>query len=316
MKKLFASRSDADAADLVGSVEQTMMCMTIDEVKKELEKNVLSMQVMDTRLTTSEEEDNDISFNYDVIGKDTPRLVGKTYVNGQKMSNVSHFIVSLIDLILNRGMPIEDEKNIYGVNVHSYYQNLYAQMTAKIKKENIVMEDHVSLTSFLKALFMVGNPVFQLLRCYNQNAISQPVTYYKLILGTVHKLNFQDKDWTVCWDVVDHDMYGKKRTITVKHVRTEKHVVDRQEKFSFSWNISFEYEQIVKTVEEYNRSPVSNLDLISQKTYTPVKLNQVVMSFGKLEEWAENVKDERFPTKENAIAFLEYIFETTVIKFN
>lgn len=267
-----------------------------------------------TRASSADEDENDLSFNYDVIGKDVPRLVNKTYVNGVKMTGgVTHFIVSLIDLILNRGMP--DDKNGYGVNFHAYYQNLYAQLNAAFKKESIIFEDSISLTSYLKSLFMVGNPVFQLLRSFNQNAISQPVTYYKLLLGTVHKLQFQDKDWNVYWDIVDHDIYGKKRTVNVNHCRTEKYLVDRQTKFCFSWHIIFEYEQNVKTAEEMNRSVISNLDIISQKTYSPFKLNQVTMKFGKIEEWFDNVKDERFQTKESAATFLEYIFETTVIKF-
>ncbi|EFC37531.1 predicted protein [Naegleria gruberi] len=293
--------------------------MTLDEVKGELEKLIVSMHV-ETKSDSknSEEEGDDISFNYDVIGKDVPRLVGKTYVNGVKMSNVPHFIVSLIDLILNRGIPTELQQpgDNCAVDVHEYYNNLYAQLSSVMKQNNIV-EDSVSLTSYLKSLFMVHNPVFQLLRSYNQNAISQPVTYYKLILQTVHKLQFQDKDWNVYWDITDHDMYGKKRTISVTHVRSEKYLSDRQIKFSFSWSIKFEYEQVVKSIEEYNRSPVSNLELIAQKDYTPARLTQVTMSFNNLDEFYENVPCENasFSSKESTIAFLEYIFESTSIKF-
>jgi len=312
-KRIGAKSSSGDGGNLgdqlIGEQGPPLsMGITIDEVKRAIEKSIVLMQV-----DTNAENDNDGSFNYDVLGKDIPRLANKICVNDVKMRGVTHWLVSLIDLILNRGMPQIGEEA--GVDVHCYYSNLYAQLDQAVKQGGL-LEDNEALTRYLKAVFMVDNPVFQLLRSCNQNAISQPVTYYKLILGSKHKLQFQDKDWNVNWDILDHDPYGKKRTITVKHIRTEKYAtVDRKAKFSFKWNIIFEYEQIAKSSEETHRAPVSNLDLISQKSYSPVRLKQVTMCYGELEEWNEEYADIRFPSREQTEEFLKSIFEPICIKF-
>ncbi|KAL9654493.1 hypothetical protein ABK040_010513 [Willaertia magna] len=270
----------------------TLPSMDLSEVKTSIEKQCTCME----------------SINYDVIGKDIPRLVKNITVNHQSMTNVAHFLISIINLTLNRG----------NLNYHLYFNNLYNQLQDLVESEDL-LSDPTFLITYLKNTLLVSNPVFYLLRCCNQTSISSIITYFKLKNPT---LPFQDCNWLIHWKILDLDKNGIHRTIFVNHERIEKCSIHGNTLFIFKWNIQFEYEQYVTNIEELNRSLISNLDMIKNRNYTNIHLRRLKCNFIEIMEYNSEVLLNShlnypiaFQSKESTLEWLKNIYQPIEIQF-